>query len=393
MTPPQFDVCPQAGEARRSYQLVCVQCGATAVGFSYQCRRCDGPVVVEPEPAQGVVADRSRRGIWRYRSLLPPTTAQVTLGEGDTPLVSLSSALSGELGAVYGKVESLNPTLSFKDRAMALGVSMAKDLGLHGLVVASTGNAAVSASAYAAAAGLECRVLIGTESNAVKKLDACRGFGANVEEVPGDYSAAYAIARSLEGEGWMNVSTTYRNPILAEGYRSIAFELIEQLGNTPSVVVVPIGAGPLLRGIERGFVDAVDSGIARTVPRLIGVQAAMVAPIYRQWKRRTGGEPIPVETGSTIATAIADRLTGYESHGEITIAAVERSLGDVVAVDERSIVAGARALAAAGIWVEPSAATGVAALPQLVGNAHPPGGAIVVMLTGHGAKAQSLPPV
>lgn len=375
----------------RQNHIVCVLCREAAGGFRYECARCGGPLVVAPEQLGELRVDPTRHGIWHYRSLLPATTAEVTLGEGGTPLVALSSSVSGLGADVHAKLESLNPTLSFKDRAMALGVSKAKDFGLRGLVVASTGNAAVSAAAYAAAAGLDCRVVVGTESNALKKLDACRAFGAQVEEVPGDYSAAYAIARSGEGEGWMNVSTTYRNPLLAEGYRSIAFELLEQLGATPAKVVVPIGAGPLLRGIERGFQDALHSGRTQTVPQLIGVQAASVAPIYREWTRRHGGTTArPVapahQGGPTIATAIADRLTGYEAHGDITIAAVERSRGSIVAVGEAAILDADRRLASAGIWVEPSAATALAALSELP-DVDTVAGPIVLMLTGHGAKA------
>ncbi|WP_084697291.1 threonine synthase [Glaciibacter superstes] len=383
----------RAKGGRRPYLFACAQCQATTAEFRYECRLCGGPLVLQPERLHDVRVEPSHRGIWRYRGILPLTHSEVSLGEGDTPLVVLDSSLTHGRREVYAKLESLNPTLSFKDRAMALGASMASDLGLRGLVVASTGNAAVAASAYAAAAGLECSVIVGTESNATKKLDACRSFGAIVEEVPGDYSAAYGIARSRENDGWMNVSTTYRNPLLAEAYRSIAFELIDELGDSPVAVIVPIGAGPLLRGIERGFQDAVDVGITRAIPKLVGVQAARVAPIYHEWLRRHGGDmaPTPRTTDPTIATAIADRLTGYESHGDVTISAVERSLGRIVAVGEESIVDSTRRLAAVGMWVEPSAATGVAALPQVVDNEGVSGGPIVVMLTGHGAKAQPLP--
>lgn len=405
----------------REHRFVCALCGDGDGGFRYDCARCGGPVVVD---AAAVTADDlgpaepGARGPWRFPALLPRTEAQVSLGEGDTPLVPLSSVRAGTR-PVFAKLESLNPSLSFKDRAMAVGASAAVDRGLHGLVVASTGNAAVSASTYAAAAGLSCTVLVGSESQAAKKLDACRALGAEVQEIPGDYSAAYARARALEGEGWMNVSTTYRNPLLAEGYRSIAFELIEQLGRAPSAVIVPIGAGPLLRGIERGFADAAMVGRVTRMPALVGVQAARVAPIHAAWVRRHGHPRPPggahggavdlgavdrgaVEGGITLATAIADRLTGYESHGDLTIAAVERTGGAVVAVDEVQIVEATRRLAASGIWVEPSAATSLAALGG--GTAATPGargadasggsdddGPVVLMLTGHGAKAPALP--
>ncbi|MDR5700193.1 pyridoxal-phosphate dependent enzyme [Agromyces aerolatus] len=389
----------------RAHRFACFACEHREDTFTYDCAVCGGPMLVDPAPVTAddlTTPELGARGPWRYPALLPRSTARVTIGEGDTPLVALPFAHRGS-SPVYAKLESLNPSLSFKDRAMAVGASAAVDLGLQGLVVASTGNAAVSAATYAAAAGLACTVLVGSESQAAKKLDACRALGAEVREIEGDYSAAYARARTLEGEGWMNVSTTYRNPLLAEGYRSIAFELIEQLGRTPSRVIVPIGAGPLLRGVERGFADAVAAGRATHVPALVGVQAERVAPIHAAWRRRHGdGSASPTRGGATLATAIADRLTGYEAHGDVTIAAVERTAGTVMAVDETEIIAATRRLAAAGIWVEPSAATALAALGH--GDAADPGvraahpalgddadGPVVLMLTGHGIKAPTLP--
>jgi len=398
------------GGGTRDHRFRCFLCGHAADEFGYDCARCGGPLLLEPDAVSASdlePAARGTRGPWRFPALLPRTRHRVSLGEGDTPLVPLTFVGAGGR-PVFAKLESLNPSLSFKDRAMAIGASAAADLGARGLVVASTGNAAVSAATYAAAAGLACRVLVGSESRAAKKLDACRALGAEVHEIEGDYSAAYARAGALEGDGWMNVSTTYRNPFLAEGYRSIAFELLEQLGRTPSAVIVPIGAGPLLRGIERGFADAVAVGRATHQPALVGVQAARVSPIHAAWLRRHPADGVDraprapaSEPGGTIATAIADRLTGYESHGDITIEAVERTGGTVVAIGEADIVEATRQLAAAGIWVEASAATALAALradraysdATRVESGDDQNAPVVLMLTGHGAKAPALPPV
>jgi threonine synthase len=306
-------------------------------------------------------------------------------------LIELDPRITGAVPVpVWGKLETQNPTLSFKDRAMALGVSHARDLGMKGLVVASTGNAAVSASAYAAAAGLECRVLVGSESDAARKLDASRAFGADVEEIPGDYSAAYSAARALEGKGWMNVSTTYRNPLLAEGYRTIAFELIDQLKATPGSVIVPVGAGPLLRGIEGGFRDALTLGYASHMPRLVAVQAAAVAPLAHAWARSDWSEALlePVPAAPTVATAIADALRGYERQGLLTLEAVKRSSGTALALPEDMTIGARNRLLKAGIWVEPAAATAVAVLRMLTDEWwHDNTGPVVSILTGHGIKA------
>ncbi|MFH5823834.1 pyridoxal-phosphate dependent enzyme [Georgenia sp. AZ-5] len=374
----------------REYEVVCVRCGRGQAGFAYECAACAGAVVVEP--ARLAAAGPSpATGLWRWAALLPRTQAAVSLGEGQTPLVELNLPGVPPGARVVAKLETLNPTLSFKDRAMALGASAALDQGVRGLAVASTGNAAVAAAAYAAAAGLRCRVLVGTESRAARKLDSCRVYGPEVSEVPGDYSAAYAEARQLEGADWMNVSTTYRNPLLAEAYRPLALELVEQLGAAPSVVVVPVGAGPLLRGVERGFRDAADVGAARGTPVMVGVQAAAVAPLAAAW--RDGDWTRSLRTARswapTAATAIADAMRGYEEQGLLTLEAARRAGGEIAAVGEDAILDAQAYLASVGLWVEPAAATTLAYLRE-----RPAGwwdgrdGAVVLVLTGHGIKAR-----
>lgn len=355
---------------RRSWDLMCALCEWPTSGFRYECARCTGPVVVRP----------AAPGSADPEDLLPDAGVLVDLGQGATPLVELP----GHAG-VHLKLESLNPTLSFKDRAMALGVGYALHSGAVGVVAASTGNAAVSAAAYAAAAGLPCRVIVGTGSRAARKMSACRAYGASVEEVEGDYSSAYRRAVAAEDEGWLNVSTTYRNPLLAEAYRPLAIELIADLGRAPAVIVVPIGAGPLLRGVERGCADAVELGLLDRQPRMVGVQARAVAPIAEAW---AGAASHGTACGGpTLATAIADPLRGYESHARVTIEAVARTEGAVLAVGEQEIVRATERLRAAGHWVEPSAATALAALDQL--DVADDEGPVVLLMTGHGVKAAS----
>jgi threonine synthase len=371
----------------RSWWLRCHGCGRRAESFGYVCPACGAPLVAElaeptdPGPAGGP-------GLWRRAALLPHTDHRVSLGEADTPTVPLPGEwLSGGpgTGTLVAKLEMLNPTLSFKDRAMALAASYALDRGVRGLAVASTGNAAVSASAYAAAAGLECAVVVGTGSHADAKIAACRRLGARVEVVDGDYSAAYAHAAAMESDDWMNVSTTYRNPLLAEAYRTIAAELLDELGVVPGAVVVAIGAGPLLWGIQRGFEDVRRLAGGDRLPALVGVQAARVAPIARRWAARYGGRVPDDGDGATVATAIADPLRGYEVHAELTIEAVERGGGTVLAVTEAQIAQAEALLVGHGLWTEVSSAVAVAAVRH-----HPiPGadrGPVVVVLTGHGAK-------
>ncbi|GIG90453.1 pyridoxal-phosphate dependent enzyme [Plantactinospora endophytica] len=370
----------------RDFTVHCVRCRRSTDFPAYRCPNCGSPLVLDLVPAS---ADDCRhtsgRGLWRYAGMLPRTRHAVTLGEGATPLLPLR--LDGRDAHV--KLESLNPSLSFKDRAMALAVSAALDRGLDGLVLASTGNAAVSAATYAAAAGLRCRIFCATGSNAGTKLDTARAHGARVELVDGHYSDAYAAATRAEGEGWLNVTTTYRNPLLTEAYRPIAAELVAELGAVPDVVVVPVGAGPLLRGIWLGFTDLRDAGLTTTVPRMVGVQADACAPLVRAWGAADWESSLrePVVVAPTAATAIADALRGYEVEGLLTLAAARDSGGALVAVDEPAIAEAGRELARRGLFVEPAAAAAVAALAT---SAVPARSRAVAVLTGHGAKEPSV---
>jgi len=355
----------------RDYTVVCVDCGQATGYPAYRCPACGGPLVLRLAAA-GDVGASGEPGIWRYAGLLPRTATRLTLGEGGTPLLPYG-------GNTFVKLESLNPSLSFKDRAMALAASVATDLRLDGLVLASTGNAAVSAATYAAAAGLRCRVFCATGSNATTKLDTARVHGAEVELVDGEYSDAYAAAAKAEGEGWLNVTTTYRNPLLTEAYRPVAAELLADLGGVPDTVVVPVGAGPLLRGIWLGFTDLRDAGLIDRLPRMVGVQAEACAPLARAWAADDWAASLraPVPTAPTAASAIADALRGYEDEGLLTLAAVRDSGGAVTAVSETAIAAAGRDLARRGLFVEPAAAAAVAV---------PVTGRTVAILTGHGAK-------
>ena len=247
----------------------------------------------------------------------------------------------------------------------------------------------MSAAAYAAAAGLPCRVLCGTGSGAGVKLAVAAAHGAHVQLVEGDYSAAYRRAVEGESAGWMNVSTTYRNPLLAEAYRGMALEIADDLGHAPDLVVVPVGAGPLLRGLLGGFTDLVVAGAAERVPRMVGVQAVACAPLVRAWESGawlaslTDSQPVL----PTRAAAIADSLRGYEREGLLTLEAVRDSAGALLALTEDAIAAATTDLAGAGLLVEPAAAAAAAAVrTPTVMALLPDGGTAVVILTGHGVK-------
>ena len=298
--------------------------------------------------------------MWRYRSWLPVAGEAVTLGEGDTPLVR--SRAFGP--SVHLKDEGANPTRSFKDRPVAVATAMALELEAAGLLCASTGNTAVSVAAYGAHVGLpvECLVPDGTPRD---KLEAIASAGARLRPVAGTYSDAHAEASALAARsGWANLTTTYVNPFMLEGDKTLGLELFEQLGGVPDAVVVPVGAGPLLAGIGKAFDELRAAGLTSRGPRLYAVQAAGCAPIARAFDE---GAPVRAwEQPRTVAGAIADPLAGYVADGDRTLAAVRASGGAAIAVDDDEMARAARELAERdGIAVELSAAAAAAAFLRL----------------------------
>ncbi len=385
---------PDGGAPAVDWSAICRGCGrAQALGPSSRCLHCRGLAVAAPKLVDAAMARAvvlgGVRSFWDYRAVLPPVEDTVTLGEGGTPLVPARAATTGLDGLdVLLKLESLNPTLSFKDRAMALGVSAARSERAEGVLLASTGNAAVSAAAYAARAGLPCRVYSAAAGMDSPKVHTAATYGAEVIAVDGDYSSAWVAAARAEADGWVNLTTTYRNPLLAEAHRSVAFELAADLAwRVPAWVVVPVGAGPLLYGLERGFDLLHQLGMTDGVPRLVAVQAAACAPIVQAWQ--AGAETVvTAEARPTIADAIADPLRGYEDEAQLTLEALWRCNGAAVAVDEGAIRDAVRALSTReGLDLEPAAAACLPALAALRdGGALTRGQTVVVIATGHGAK-------
>jgi threonine synthase len=293
----------------------------------------------------------------RYRMSLPLSagTPLVTLGEGNTPLVR-AERLSDRLGLdVWLKWEGANPTGSFKDRGMAVAVSKALEEGAPGVVCASTGNTAASAAAYAARAGLEAVVVHAAGAVAAGKLVQVRAAGARLQPVDGSFEDAFAAAlRLAENEGYTFVNST--NPHRLEGQKTAAFEITEQLGAPPDVLVLPYGGGGNTAAYFKGFTE-----LGEPLPRIVPVQAAA--------------------RGTTVASAIR---IGDPVHAHEVAEAVTRTGGEVLTVDDAEIVEAWRALARGeGLFCEPASAASVAGLPRAGVEA---GARVVCVLTGHGLK-------
>jgi threonine synthase len=349
----------------------------------YACPVCTSSLLVAYagtyEPPYGKVDE----GIWRYRRFLPVSadTKPVTLGEGATPTLQ-AQRLDPSDGLLL-KNETVNPTGSFKDRPVAVAATVARELGLSGLVCASTGNTAVAVAAYAAQAGLPAACVV-PEATPAAKTAQIGAVGARIVRVRGNYSDAYALARAAENYGWANLTSTYINPYMLEGNKTVAYEIFEQLGERVSDwVVVPVGAGPLLAAIRKGFEELGVSG-----PRMAAAQAAGCAPVVRAFE--SGAKEVSEWEHSveTAASSIADPLRGYPEDGTRTLSEVRHSGGTAIAVSEEETREATIDLARSeGLLVEPGAAVAVAAYRKLAAQAViSRGERAVVVLTGHGLK-------
>lgn len=295
--------------------------------------------------------------IERYRDRLPIATSTpiVSLGEGSTPLLRLPR-VSERLGAdVYVKWEGANPTGSFKDRGMTVAISKALETGAHAVVCASTGNTAASAAAYAARAGLAAVVLQPAGAVAAGKLAQARAVGAHVLDVLGSFDEALDAARALEARG-THVLVNSLNPHRLEGQKTAAFEIVEELGGAPDVLALPYGGGGNVCAYARGFVEA-----GAGMPRILAGEAAQRA--------------------TTVASAIR---IAEPVHAREAEQAVHASDGAVVPLPDETILEAWRELALReGVFCEPAAAAGLAALgPDRLER----GVSVVCVVTGHGLK-------
>jgi threonine synthase len=375
---------------REGVRLRCVTCGSLFPPNPrfFTCRSCGGLLEVVTPVDSGFEWGRVRArrfGVWRYRELLPLAewVNPVSLGEGGTPLVRVDRAADPH---VFVKFEGSNPTGSFKDRGMTVGVTIAKGLGVEGVVVASTGNTAASAAAYAARAGLRCLVYLPRGGVARGKLAQALLHGAEVVEVDGFFDDALELV--LEEYVERSYSKLYPlnsvNPWRLEGQKTLAFELVDELGNTPDVVVVPVGNAGNISAIWKGFRELRDLGVISGTPRMIGVQATGAAPLAKTWS--TGSRELQVvEEPRTIASAIR---IGRPVNWVKALKAVEESRGALLTVLDEEILEAIKMLARLeGLGVEPSSAASLAGyLKALEEGLVDRGETVVLVATGHALK-------
>jgi threonine synthase len=344
------------------YSLVCIECGKENDESRYTCE-CGGLLEVRfnlNEVEIDFKLDGREMRVWKYRSLLPIKSEPVTLKEGGTPLYRLER-LEKELGIrrIYVKHEGLNPSGSFKDRGMTVGVTKALELRKRAVACASTGNTSASMAMYAAKAGLKAYVLLPAGKVALGKVAQALMHGADVIGIRGNFDDALRIVREVcERAGIYLLNSV--NPFRLEGQKTIAYEIVDEIG-TPDAVILPIGNAGNISAIFKGFEEFREIGLIDKIPRMIGIQAEGASPVFRAF--REGREDIiPFENPETIATAIR---IGNPVNAKKALRAVYRSDGLVEVVSDQEIISAQKILAKNGIGVEPASAASLAGLIKL----------------------------
>lgn len=358
-------------------KIVCSQCGNPfpLIGLPFRCQQCGGDFESTTLPAIDFSkVEEAQPGIWKYRhSFYDENLPVVSMGEGNTPLILLDKS-----GSVFGKMESLNPSGSYKDRAMSLIVSQVVKRGGTNVVEDSSGNAGAAFAAYSARAGINGRVFV-PASTGQAKVNQISIYGAEVVQVEGPRAAAAEAVLTEAEKGIMYASHAYL-PFGLPGIATIAYELYLQLGKKiPGCVYVPTGHGHLMRGIVDGFMALRQQGYIDHLPYFIGVQAEMCAPIAHAWKN---GEATITPAASQHTVAEGTAVTSPRQ-GNALLTLFASGIGEFVTVSEEEIMTAFHALAHQGIYVEPTSAMVWAALQNRTEIIQNP---TVLILTGNGLK-------
>jgi threonine synthase len=375
--------------------LRCRECGrAYPAEALHVCDYCFGPLEVSYDyerVAETMTRERiaaGPRSIWRYADLLPVADpAPVDLGAGFTPLIR-AERLAAELGLgeLWIKDDTANPTGSFKDRVVSVALTKARQLGFKVAACASTGNLANSVAAHAARAGMESVVLIPHDLEKAK-VTMTAVYGGRVISVDGSYDDVNRLCAELTSEqpSWAFVNVNVRT-YYAEGSKTLAFEVAEQLGwQAPDHVVVPIGSGSQLTKVAKGFAELWKVGLLDEEPavRISGAQATGCAPVATAFAE--GTDAIRPVKPDTIAKSLA---IGNPADGWYALDAIRTSGGACAAVTDDEVIEGIRLLARTeGIFAETAGGVTIATLAKLAGQGVVRSDErVVALVTGHGLK-------
>ncbi|NPA52051.1 MAG: threonine synthase [Aquificae bacterium] len=377
--------------------LACKECGREyPIEPIHVCEFCFGPleVVYDYEEIKKNISrekiEKGPKSLWRYIDLLPVENATVGLSAGFTPLIKAEN-LGKELGLknLYIKDDSVNhPTLSFKDRVVAVALSKAKEFGFDTAACASTGNLANSVSALASSSGMKCFVFIPSNLE-TNKIIGSLVFDPVVVAVDGNYDDVNRLSSEIANEfGWAFVNINVR-PYYSEGSKTLAFEVAEQLGwKSPDAVVAPLASGSLYTKIWKGFNELKEVGLINDKPpRMYGAQASGCSPIYEAFKE--GRDWIKPVKPDTIAKSIA---IGNPADGPYAVKVAKESKGDMEIATNEEIIEGIKLLAKTeGIFTETAGGTTIAVLKKFAEKGvFNPEEIIVAYVTGNGYKTMEV---
>jgi threonine synthase len=373
-------------------QLVCRECGSsTPLAAEFACGECFGPLEVAYDFGHITRSDieSGPPSIWRYRKMLPVPTdvnEHPNTQPGLTRLIR-ADRLAKALGVrrLWVKDDTGNPTHSFKDRVVAVALAAARQLGFRVLACPSTGNLANAVAAAAARAGWESVVLIPSSLERAKVLTTAVYDGALIA-VDGTYDDVNRLATELaaEHEDWAFVNVNVR-PYYAEGSKTLAYEVAEQLGwRLPDQIVVPIASGSQLTKVDKGFRELTELGLVQPAPyRVFGAQATGCSPVSAAFK--AGRDVVVPVRPDTIARSLA---IGAPADGPYVLDAVRRTKGAIEDVTDAEVVEGIRLLARTeGIFAETAGGVTVACAKKLIEWGQlDPDGETVLLITGDGLK-------
>ncbi|MGB9961334.1 threonine synthase [Halobacterium sp. MBLA0001] len=348
--------------------LACVECGGTLAPFAdvvYRCPECSGLLEARYADYPGFEAF-SGRGVWRYADALP-VDAGVSVQEGDTPLYEAPDvAAAAGVADIRVKHEGMNPTGSFKDRGMTVGVRVAERLGVDRLACASTGNTSAALAAYGGRADTPVLVLLPAGKVAAGKIAQAALHGARICEVDGNFDDCLDVVAELAARGEAYLLNSL-NPFRLEGQKTIAFEILEQsrtaTGEWPDRIVLPVGNAGNTAALYKAFRELVAAGAMTDdeMPALTGVQAAGAAPMVEAVEAGRGR----TERWTDVETRATAIRIGNPVNAPKALPGVYETGGTAVAVSDDRITDAQRMLAGDGIGVEPASAASVAGLLAL----------------------------
>ena len=352
-----------------NYNLRCIRCGREYDGGEviYTCE-CGGLLEVRLDISSVEIDKREYEGVplsvWKYKKLIPIEREPITIKEGGTPLYRCKR-LGEKIGVkdLYVKHEGLNPTGSFKDRGMTVGVTKSLELGMRTVACASTGNTSASLAIYGAKAGIPVVVLLPGGKVALGKVAQALMHGAKVIEIKGNFDDALEIIRRLCDEEKFYLLNSI-NPYRLEGQKTIGYEVADELGwDAPDRIILPVGNAGNISAIYKGFRELKELDWIDEIPKMTGIQADGSAPIVRAFRERKR-DIVPEKNPETIATAIR---IGAPVNAVKALAAIYESGGIAETVTDDEIIRSQKDLARLeGIGVEPASATSLAGLKKLV---------------------------